>query len=411
MLRCIGAVCLLVHALAESDASCTASDPSSCPAEGAAKSAENRGLTLLQGRQRSSKIAAESEKPCSDEGEDPFWPPGKSGCCPGLTQCGPYNFRWGWSWRCMAQCGTPLDECGCRVGEEGWSTTIQACRPQSTTSEAEAKKCEEGGSSGGGTTATTTATTTTASTTGGGGGGDGEDDGETPTQLKIMSWNVYFGNHKIDAMGNMLKEYDVDIANLQETNNRLERIAEEGGYISANEWKQPHDWCGYNFHKKNWKHEWSAEVKVPGSRGVCGAMIKKGKAKFCVWGLHPIQQGNNVRFAKESMDKAAEKMKECSEKFNAPSIFLGDFNTADYHGAKGHLEYVTGWQWSVAARHDIDFIMIQESPLKVGQATYTRIVGDGTCWPAFPPHNRVTAACGWADHSPLYAEIQLAITE
>ena len=41
-------------------------------------------------------------------------------------------------------------------------------------------------------------------------------------------------------------------------------------------------------------HAWSKELDVPGSRGVCGAMIFKGNAKFCVWGLHPIQQGNNV---------------------------------------------------------------------------------------------------------------------
>jgi hypothetical protein len=41
-------------------------------------------------------------------------------------------------------------------------------------------------------------------------------------------------------------------------------------------------------------HAWSKELTVPGNRGVCGAMIFKGNAKLCVWGLHPIQQGNNL---------------------------------------------------------------------------------------------------------------------
>ena len=26
-------------------------------------------------------------------------------------------------------------------------------------------------------------------------------------------------------------------------------------------------------------------------------------------------------------------------------IFLGDFNTADWRGAMGELEYRTGWKW------------------------------------------------------------------
>ena len=39
---------------------------------------------------------------------------------------------------------------------------------------------------------------------------------------------------------------------VQETNNKLANIAEASGYASVNEWKQPHDWCGYNFHKPDW---------------------------------------------------------------------------------------------------------------------------------------------------------------
>ncbi|CAJ1455011.1 unnamed protein product [Effrenium voratum] len=81
----------------------------------------------------------------------------------------------------------------------------------------------------------------------------------------------------------------------QETNNKLEKIAEASGYVSANTWERTHDWCGYNFYKPGWGSSWSVEIDVPGSRGVCGAMIQKGAAKFCVWGLHPIQNNNNVR--------------------------------------------------------------------------------------------------------------------
>ncbi|CAJ1455012.1 unnamed protein product [Effrenium voratum] len=62
---------------------------------------------------------------------------------------------------------------------------------------------------------------------------------------------------------------------------------------------------------------------------------------------------------------------------------------------------------TLGAKHDIDFIFIQTGPLKVGQVSYSQIVGDGTCWPAFPPHNRVSPECGYADHSPLWAVITL----
>ena len=38
----------------------------------------------------------------------------------------------------------------------------------------------------------------------------------------------------------------------QETNNKLEKIAEASGYVSANTWERTHDWCGYNFYKPGW---------------------------------------------------------------------------------------------------------------------------------------------------------------
>lgn len=421
MMRSFVLTSLLLCVLGQSAPECQGEEGSCAVDQGTATGA-NKGLTLLQGVRRAGKMEADAAD-CAEDNEDPNWPRRNRGCCPGFQKCGPYQFRWGWSFRCFSgQCRTPTDECGCLLGQTGWSTTIGACRASSTTSEREARQCEEAGiggittteapgtTIGGGMSDTTTQdgeVTTTADT---GSSTTGGSSGETPTKLRIMSWNVYFGNGKIDAMGNMLKEWDVDIANLQETNNRLERIADEAGMVSANTWRQPHDWCGYNFHKTDWSHASSVEVEVPGSRGVCGAMMQKGNAKFCVWGLHPVQRGNNVKWAKESMDLAADKMKECAETHNAPSIFLGDFNTADWRGAKGHLEYVTGWQWSLAAKHDIDFIFITESPLKVGKVNWSKIVGDGTCWPAFPPHNKVSPGCGWADHSPVFAEIELFMT-
>lgn len=207
-------------------------------------------------------------------------------------------------------------------------------------------------------------------------------------------------------MAEMLQRYNVDIANLQETNNRLDSIAQASGLVSANTWRHIHDWCGYNFHRSDWNHSWSKEVKVPGHRGVCGALMQKGDTKLCVWGLHPIQQGNNVRFSKESIKLAAEGMKTCSSQFNAASIFLGDFNTLDWEGVLGQLESSTGWGWSLAAKNHIDFIFIQTSPLSVGRVTHSQVVGSG-CVPGFPPHNTRTSSCGWSDHNPVYAEIQL----
>mmetsp|Transcript_93099 Transcript_93099/g.221428 ORF Transcript_93099/g.221428 Transcript_93099/m.221428 type:complete len:437 (-) Transcript_93099:94-1404(-) len=436
MLR-LALLAFLVPALGQ-DATC---EDASC------KKKSRNGLALLQGshrRGRTQGMAQDMEADaearwCAAEGQDPYWPNQRS-CCPGLARCGPYRMAWGGhSYLCQSNCQQPLDACGC-AWPEGWSSTSRTCRygsstesweadlcrsqttqapvttettteTETTSTEAETTRTETTTSmistsesttvSSASTTASSESTTVTTETTTGGA------TGETPTELRIMSWNVYFGNSKFGAMADMMKKYDIDIANLQETNNKLEKIAEASGYVSANTWERTHDWCGYNFYKPGWGSSWSVEIDVPGSRGVCGAMIQKGAAKFCVWGLHPIQNNNNVRFAKESVQTAAEKMKECSEQFNAPSIFLGDFNTGDWKGVQNELQAQTGWSWTLGAKHDIDFIFIQTGPLKVGQVSYSQIVGDGTCWPAFPPHNRVSPECGYADHSPLWAVITL----
>lgn len=71
---------------------------------------------------------------------------------------------------------------------------------------------------------------------------------------------MFFGNSRFDAMNDMLKSRNIDIANLQETNNKLDRIAEASGYSSVNSWKQSHDWCGYNFHNSDWGLELSLNV-------------------------------------------------------------------------------------------------------------------------------------------------------
>jgi len=433
------------------------SEEMACQADGSCEKPKNKGggVVLLQGVKRHGKVQEHlqsEDEECTPLGGDPYYPYFRE-CCQGTKQCGPYyQESWGgWSFECKHSCNKKEkeDDCGC-VPPEGWSTTVQKCRPESTTSEAEAKECRDKTSTTASTTSTSskaaeaddcgcippegwsttvqkcriesstseaeakecrdktsttvsTASTTTGPTTTWTGG-----TGPTPTVLTIMSWNVFFGNTRYDAMDRMFKAHDVDIANLQETNNKLANIAEASGYASVNEWKQPHDWCGYNFHKPDWGHAWATELEVPGSRGVCGAMMYKGDAKFCVWGLHPIQRNNNVKYAKESIKIAADAMKKCSEEYNAPSIFLGDFNTLDWRGAQHELEKRTGWGWQLAAKHDIDFIFIQTYPLKVGEVISSQIVGDGTCWPGFPPNNGISRECGYADHSPLWAKIRLA---
>eukprot|EP00931_Biecheleriopsis_adriatica_P031934 TRINITY_DN1867_c0_g1_i7.p1 TRINITY_DN1867_c0_g1~~TRINITY_DN1867_c0_g1_i7.p1 ORF type:complete len:615 (-),score=107.61 TRINITY_DN1867_c0_g1_i7:534-2378(-) len=317
-----------------------------------------------------------------------------------------------------------LDDCQCQIGREGWSRTRNRCISSSTTDEEEAGWCRDKMTTTGSettteevetttaqtspvmtteevetttvqtspvtaTTATTTATTV-AST--------------TPTKIKLMSWNVYFGNGKMDSISKMLKQYDVDIANLQETNNRLEQIASKSGYISANKWEQSHDWCGYNFYRSDWSHAYSKEISVPGSRGVCGAMVQKGAAKLCVWGLHPVQRHNNVENARKSIRLAADDMKACSSEFDAPSVFMGDFNTADWRGVQRQLEESTGWGWTLAAKNQIDFIFIQSTPLAVGKVISSEVIGYG-CVPGFPGHNTVTSSCGYSDHPAVFAEI------
>jgi len=414
---CLAAVLLLVPSLAE---------VATCDADGSCdvkRTKRDSGVVLLQGVKKHGKTQGgelQLDEQCAAEGEDPYDPQYSSAakfprdCCAGTRRCGPfYQASWGgWSYECRADCSrrTEPDDCGC-VPPKGWSSTRQRCSGSSSTSDQEAQECRDRTSTTGVTESTTstesTTTTSTESTTTGPTTSFTGGTGPTPTHLNIMSWNVFFGNSRFNAMSDMLKGHEIDIANLQETNNKLNDIAEASGYTSINTWRQKHDWCGYNFHNSDWGHAWSKELTVPGNRGVCGAMIFKGNAKLCVWGLHPIQQGNNVKFAKESVRIAAEEMKVCSETYNAPSIFLGDFNTLDWRGVRRELNERTGWEWDLAAKHDIDFIFIQTGPLKVGEVDSSEIVGDGSCWPGFPPHNGISRECGYADHSPLWARIKL----
>ncbi|CAK9053743.1 Anoctamin-8 (Transmembrane protein 16H) [Durusdinium trenchii] len=418
-----------------------------CQADGSCEKPKNKGggVVLLQGVKRHGKVQEHlqsEDEECTPLGGDPYYPYFRE-CCQGTKQCGELGrlvLRVSAAQSRKHSCNKKEKEDDC------WSTTVQKCRPESTTSEAEAKdgsavrdglvrkeprrlkhmsevamstllKAEESRKEQGvrgdllnpmsqdwsgwnllecrdktSTTVSTASTTTGPTTTWTGG------TGPTPTVLTIMwSWNVFFGNTRYDAMDRMFKAHDVDIANLQEkrnhgeTNNKLANIAEASGYASVNEWKQPHDWCGYNFHKPDWGHAWATELEVPGSRGVCGAMMYKGDAKFCVWGLHPIQRNNNVKYAKESIKIAADAMKKCSEEYNAPSklrsvkwgypltkhhvvgwIFLGDFNTLDWRGAQHELEKRTGWGWPLGG--------VAAALGGVWMVISSQIVGDGTCW-------------------------------
>ena len=49
----------------------------------------------------------------------------------------------------------------------------------------------------------------------------------------------------------MLKGHEIDIANLQETNNKLNDIAEASGYTSINTWRQKHD--SWSLRRNFWK--------------------------------------------------------------------------------------------------------------------------------------------------------------
>ena len=52
------------------------------------------------------------------------------------------------------------------------------------------------------------------------------------------TWQKISGFHLAQ---DMLKGHEIDIANLQETNNKLNDIAEASGYTSINTWRQKHD--------------------------------------------------------------------------------------------------------------------------------------------------------------------------
>jgi len=206
---CLAAVLLLVPSLAE---------VATCDADGSCdvkRTKRDSGVVLLQGVKKHGKTQGgelQLDEQCAAEGEDPYDPQYSSAakfprdCCAGTRRCGPfYQVSWGgWSYECRADCSrrTEPDDCGC-VPPKGWSSTRQRCSGSSSTSDQEAQECRDRTSTTGVTESTTTESTTTTSTestttgpttsfTGG--------TGPTPTHLNIMSWNVFFGNSRFNAM-------------------------------------------------------------------------------------------------------------------------------------------------------------------------------------------------------------------
>jgi len=238
--------------------------------------------------------------------------------------------------------------------------------------------------------------------------------------VRLMSFNVWYGNSHMNDVAELIQnQVDPDVVNLQEAVNwQPAAVVEELNALGEGEWKlanefgADHFWCGLNAYRSDrWDMEWSKNVGYQGSRGICGARLRRKSdgMKLCVWGTHPIWFQGDVRSAKEGVRAGAAAMKECA-KGGVKSAMMCDCNTFDANGVAAELRASTGWEWQIAHADSYDQIYVQSgshgSDLNAASATTTT---GGTIEPGAGPRgcqaNCQNPKWAGADHPPVYADV------
>lgn len=250
--------------------------------------------------------------------------------------------------------------------------------------------------------------------------------------VRLMSFNIWYGNNHMKEIADLIEdEVNPDIVNLQEAVNwQPAAIVESLNKKQVGEWKLANNfstqsfWCGLNAYRSDrWELEWSKSVPYQGSRGICGARLRR-KAdgrRLCTWGTHPIWFSGEARSAEEGIRAGAEAMKECAQ-FGAVTAFMCDCNTFDANAISRQLAMSTGWQWKIAHTDAYDQIHIQTgtsalqggddvSASGVAQEVAAPVSGrtiEGGAGPRGCQANCANDKWAGADHAPVVAEVHLA---
>jgi len=242
--------------------------------------------------------------------------------------------------------------------------------------------------------------------------------------VRLMSFNIWHGNSRVKDIAELIAgKVDPDVVNLQEAVNwQPAAIVDElnkrgpGEWKLANEFGWDHFWCGLNAYRSDkWELEWSKEVGYQGSRGICGARLRRKAdgTKLCVWGTHPIWfNGGPASSAEEGVRAGAAAMKECAGT-GAATAFMCDCNTFDAGAVERQLEKSTGFEWKLAHADGYDQIFVQTEARggDVGAASFTGETSGGSIAPGAGARG-CQAGCQndqWAgaDHPPVYADVVL----
>jgi len=236
-----------------------------------------------------------------------------------------------------------------------------------------------------------------------------------PSDFKVMSWNAYMGNtHYGDIAGLISRETGPDVVNLQAAVLGNEtRIVEalnrqgNGKWALANPFSTDHFWCGLNVYRSDlWESVWHWEVGTMQDgdmRGICGCLLKRKRdgLKVCAWGAHPVlRNGGNAKWASDLVKKASGFMKECSDKHQAPSVFMCDCNTVDTDSVDQTLQEATGSSWELAFADGFSHIYSTTYPRGLGR-TYGGRVAVGGSGSRGCGKNCQHQAWGYSDHPPI----------
>jgi len=239
----------------------------------------------------------------------------------------------------------------------------------------------------------------------------------SPGDIKVASFNVWWGNHHYETLAKAIEHtIGADIINIQEAvRGQMKGIMDALTSSTGHEWQSPawdpkSWWCGLTaFRTDKWDMKWSKSVPVyqgNDHRGTCGALVenKAHGERLCVWGAHPVWRNENSWYARESIQKAAWAMKECSAK-GAASIFMCDCNTHDHEAVRKELESSTGKSWNLAFADGYDMIFVEYTE-RVGPYYH----GDAVC--ANCGRRGCQAGCSnpnWAysDHPPVFVDLHL----
>eukprot|EP00929_Paragymnodinium_shiwhaense_P014159 TRINITY_DN122038_c0_g1_i1.p1 TRINITY_DN122038_c0_g1~~TRINITY_DN122038_c0_g1_i1.p1 ORF type:complete len:684 (+),score=149.35 TRINITY_DN122038_c0_g1_i1:88-2139(+) len=268
---------------------------------------------------------------------------------------------------------------------------------------------------------------------------------------RLLTFNVWWKNRRYEAIADLINEVHADVVNLQEAvpfggEDKVQGILDalnnkgRGNWSAANPWNEDAYWCGLTiFRSDYWKEpEWTAAIPVwqnshvSKERGICGSMLERrvDSTKVCVWGGHPgWTADSSPHWAMDLIARASEKMKECAETHNAPSVFMCDCNSADAGAIRGQLQASTEADWDVAAHYGYDQIFVTSTPpsanFSMREAAPAEAFGkvthynhqavhegaccagqqDRACWRNAP----MCSEWAYSDHPPVHVDIRLPL--